>query len=98
MQQRTISLQVMQEKRAGFGNPCDADGNAVACEHCSLPARHRRALPVKAHRVAAPGSCVWLMTLHGPDFPMPLASTEVVCEHHIKDWSYGPIIGGRPEP
>jgi hypothetical protein len=76
--------------RAGTGNPCDAEGNTVVCERCALPARHRRCLPHRVWR-NIPGY-VWLMTLHGPDFPMPLARTEVRCEQHITDWSYGPVM------
>jgi hypothetical protein len=77
-------------ERAGAGNPCDAEGNAVACEQCPLPARHRRHLPRKAWRDIT--GDVYLMTItHGPDFPMPLKSTEVRCEKHITDWQYGPV-------
>lgn len=75
--------------RAGTGNPCDILGNAVACERCALPSRHRRPLPLRVWR-DIPGD-VYLMTLHGPDFPMPLRATEVLCEHHVKDWCYGPV-------
>lgn len=79
-------------ERAGNSNPCDAAGNVVPCEQCALPARHRRPLPPKAHRDLS--GQVWLMTLHGPDFPMPLATTEVRCEQHITDWQYGPVTAG----
>jgi hypothetical protein len=80
-------------ERAGTGNPCDVEGNAVACEQCLLPARHRRHLPRKAWR-DIPGD-VYLMTLtHGPDFPMARATTEVLCQHCIKNWSYGPVTAG----
>jgi hypothetical protein len=83
---------VSERAAAATSNPCDAAGKAIPCEQCALPARHRRTLPAKAHR-DLPGY-VWLMTLHGPDFPMPWASTEVRCEHHIKDWQYGPMMAG----
>jgi hypothetical protein len=74
----------------GTGNPCDLFGEALQCEKCVLPARFIREVPV-ARTGPDYAGLVFLMTIRGvPGLPVPSATHEVLCEHHIHDWQYGP--------
>lgn len=82
-------------------NPCDEEGHALRCERCppdekKLRARFRRELPEKARRNVS--GFVWLMTVSGPRKPLPCSLTEWLCENHVKDWTYGPLLPGEQDP
>jgi hypothetical protein len=76
--------------KAELENPCDGDGNVVACERCGATARHRRQTRTRALRGVS-----WLMTRSGPVLPLALDQNEILCEECIK--STGALRTGPEE-
>ena len=74
------------DAKAGEGNPCMRSGAPLHCDYCGLPARHRREVPVDLHR----GWKSWLLVQGHARHGLVMSRVELVCEHHVKDWKYGP--------